>query len=123
MNTGQLKLISWGLAALFGAGLVTYVGNYLMHRAELEKPLTKEEIQATLAKVAPVEKKAEEIVSYEKVNQALFKFDWTAKPPPPPPVVEKTPEPTNPKDVPVSELLKILLIKADASDDSGSRVV
>ncbi len=123
MNTAQLKIVSWSLATLFGAGLAAYVGNYLMHRAELEKRVTQDVVQGALSKVAPVEKKAEDIVAYERVNQALYKYNWTGKPPPKVAEPVKIVETTKPGTEPVSSLLKILLIKADPTDAAGSRVV
>lgn len=123
MNTAQLKLISWGAALLFGAGLAAYVGDYLMHRTALEKGVAKEEIQAALSKVANVEKKVEDIVSYEKVNESLYKLNWTAKAPPPPAPPPAPAVPTTPQTEKVATLLKVLLVKSDSTDATGSRAV
>src|SRR5690349_20238633 len=123
MNTAQLKLISWSAAVLFGAGLAAYVGNYLMHRQELEKGVVRESIQSALSKVPNVEKKAEDIVAYDSVNAALFKFNWTGKPPPKPVEQDKPLPPPDTGPKPVNQLVRVLLFKADATDDSGSRAV
>ncbi len=123
MNTAQLKIISWSLATLFGAGLAAYVGDYLMHRDAREKRVTKEEVTGLLENVPPIEKKADDIVAYERVNQSLNKYNWTGKAPPK--IVEqpKVVETKAPGTEPVSSLLKVLLVKSDSSDDSGSRAV
>ncbi len=123
MNTAQLKIASWSLAGLFGVALGGYVSNYLVNRAELQKRVTAAEVQASLSKVAPVEKRAEDIVAYDRVNQALFKFNWTGKPPPPKPVETRVEEPTKPGTEPVSNFVRVMMVKADLTDDSGSRVV
>ena len=123
MNTAQLKIISWSLATLFGAGLATYVGNYLMNRVAYEKRVSKEQVTARLELVPPIEKKADEIVAYERVNQTLNKYNWTGKPPPKveAPVGPVVPQAVGP--VKVATLIKVLLVKADSTDDSGSRAV
>lgn len=123
MNTGQLKLLTWSAAGILGVGLAGYVGNYLLHRSTLEQGVAHQDIKDVLAKVPPIEKKAEDIVAYEKVNKALYRIDWTGKEPPKPaPPPDKTVQvPTGPE--PVSTLLKVRLIKADPVDDSGSRAV
>lgn len=123
MNTAQLKAISWGSALLFGAGLAAYVGNYLVKREEFERRVAAAEIQAKLAQVAAVEKKAEDIVAYEQVHQTLHKYNWTGKPPPPPPEPDAPKGPEVPVFQPVSNLLKVLLVRADAELESESRAV
>ncbi|MBK8178493.1 MAG: hypothetical protein IPK67_06305 [Planctomycetes bacterium] len=123
MNTGQLKLVSWTLASVFGLGLAGYVGNYLLHRGTLEARVGGKEIQDVLSKVTPVEKKAEDIVSYDLVNAALYKFNWTGKAPPKPVEEVKPVAKVTPGTEPVSTLVQVLLIKEDPIDDSGSRAV
>ncbi|HTF88554.1 MAG TPA: PDZ domain-containing protein [Planctomycetota bacterium] len=120
MNTAQLKVISWSAALVFGAGLALYVGNYLMHKPQLEQRVAPATITGALSKVPNVEKKAEDIVAYDRVNEALYKYNWTAKPPPKPaPIIAPVPEgPKGP--IPVAQLLKVLLYKTDSVDDSGT---
>ncbi|HUR29715.1 MAG TPA: PDZ domain-containing protein [Planctomycetota bacterium] len=123
MNTAQLKVLSWSAALLFGAGLAGYVANYLMHRTVLEQRVTPETIKASLSKVPNVEKKAEDIVAYDKVNDTLYRYNWTGKPPPPPPKPAPPPDTTPRGPEPVANLVKVMMFKADATDDSGSRAV
>ncbi len=123
MNTAQLKIISWSLATLFGACLAAYVGDYLTHRAAREKRVSKEEVTGLLDKVLPIEKKADDIVAYERVNQTLNKYNWTGKAPPKVEVVPGPAVPVAVGPVQVATLLKVLLVKADSTDDSGSRAV
>jgi hypothetical protein len=123
MNTAQLKAISWGSALLFGGGLAAYVGNYLVKREEFERRVAAAEIQIKLAQVAAVEKKAEDIVAYEQVHETLYKYNWTAKPPPPPPEPDAPKGPEVPVAQPVSNLLKVLLVRADTTVEAESRAV
>ncbi|MEO6708835.1 MAG: PDZ domain-containing protein [Planctomycetota bacterium] len=120
MNTAQLKVISWSAALVFGAALAAYVGNYLMHKPQLEQKVPREQITSALSKVPNVEKKAEDIVAYDRVNEALYKYNWTAKPPPKV-VVTPPPAPAGPTGpIPVNQLLRVLLYKTDSVDDSGT---
>jgi len=123
MNTAQLKAISWGSALLFGGGLAAYVGNYLVKREDFERRVAASEIQAKLAQVAAVEKKAEDIVAYDQVHETLYKYNWTGKPPPPPPEPDAPKGPEVPAVQPVSNLLKVLLVRADVALETESRAV
>ncbi|TAJ18419.1 MAG: hypothetical protein EPO68_07875 [Planctomycetota bacterium] len=119
MMLSQLKLASWVLAGVLGAGLAAYV--YKGYREiNSDKVFEKEKVQALLDSVKEPPPPRDEIVSYDNVRAHWQKLDWTGKPP-----VKEAPKtddgkPEKPPAKPVAELLRVIYIQVDKDDAKAS---
>jgi len=123
MNTTHVKLMTWTLSGLLGVGLSLTVGSFLAKKAEIEKSVDPKFMKSTLDNVPEPVVKVDDMLSIEEVYASLTTPDWTGKAAPPPP------KPTGPapivpqRDVPVADLVVVLLIKEDTTDPAGSNCV
>jgi hypothetical protein len=123
MNISQIKLVAWLAAGLLTLGLSAYVVLFIQRLPELEAPLDTNEIRAALEDVPPVEAKTDELIAYDDVKRLFHEtgLNWTGKQAVvEAPVTAIDTGPKAPPKVPVTDLLKVLMLQVDPVDASQS---
>jgi len=127
MPIGQIKALSWFVAALLTLGLSAYVYTFITELKEREKVgiVDQAEIKAALEDVPAIAEQTDNMIEYEDVR-ALFhegRLNWTGYVPPEPITIDpRDVEPAKPKYTPVAELLRVLMIRYDPVDETHSLV-
>src|SRR5262245_13832438 len=112
MNIQRWKGVVWLASLAVGGYLVYYVTDFLRNKEMLSQPLTGEQISAVLDSDKKPEEQQSGVVEYGSIERVFSKMDWTGKERPKP-EVRKPGEQVKAPVVPVSSLLKVLVIQVD----------
>ncbi len=122
MNIGQIKIISWAVAAILTLGLSAYVWSFVSTLEQRRALPEAEVVRKHLSGVEQVVVKNDGQVKYEDVRRLFHDLNWTgaikvvARP------VDATPTQLVPEVVPVRDLVRILWVQVDLADAKGSSI-
>lgn len=136
MNITQAKALSWTAAVLLTLGLTAYVVLFLRKVEALNVVPSAAQIQAVLAKGAPVESNDDGGVDYFKVRRLFHgtceackgdpkchHLNWTGRvEAPPAEVVETQAAPVEAPRVAIRDLVRILMLRVDLAEPTNSDV-
>lgn len=119
MNFSRIKALTWLGTLSVGAYLAWSVTEFLQHKDELSAPVTRDDQLAVLSNVKVPEPPKTSLVNYDHVSKTFHDMNWTGKEAP---KVAKAPtaDPKVMPKTPVSDLLSVLLLQVDTSDEEGS---
>lgn len=123
MHTSQLKLLSWTVAGLLGAGLAGYVAWFVSRLPEIRSNVPESRLLEVLRDVDTVVEKSDAVMPYKEVAGAIIDLDWTGKPAPVETVVESAPTQVEAPRDGVDQLVLIMMVSFDAEEPLGSRCV
>jgi len=123
MNTAQIKLVAWSAAGVLGVALALYVGWFVANRPVINRMVTKDEMKAVLVDVGEIAYKADDIVPYPQVRDAVITLDWSGRPRAEAQAVMPEPEQAAPLVIPVAELVKVMFVSFDAEAPDESLCV
>ncbi len=122
MSTSQLKLLTWTLAGLLAAALAGYIAWFVTNLETVRTGVTGDDVEKVLNSVEEIVEEADQIISYDRVQNGLIDFNWTGKPPAPPPTKdeekEKVPQIT--RTTPVKDLIRVLYLQMDEVEPEQS---
>jgi hypothetical protein len=113
MNISQIKIWSWGGAAVLTLGLSYYVLDFIRHKEERLALPDPAKAKAVLEGVEQIKAKANDGLGYQDLKRLYSDLNWTGK------AVAETPQPTTPAEkpvavrVPVKDLIKIGMVMGD----------
>jgi len=119
MNIQRWKGVVWVASLAVGGYLVYYVTDFLRQKERLSQPLTGEQISAVLDSEKKPEEQQSGVVDYASIEHVFRNMDWNGKERPKvvaPPDGKPPPTPV----VPVSSLLKVLVIQVDTEEPAQS---